>query len=91
MTPKINLEECFVGTVTIGERGQIVIPSEARKKLGLQPGERLIVMIHPSDEGIVLLKIKTLRDMLNKMTLGLNIVESQLNACPKDSDAVIES
>lgn len=91
MTPKINLEECFVGTVTIGERGQIVIPSEARKKLGLQAGERLIVMTHPSDEGIVLLKIETMRDMLNKMTLGLNIVESQLSACSKDFDIPGES
>lgn len=86
MTPKINLEECFVGTVTIGDRGQIVIPAEARKKLGLHSGERLIVVIHPSEEGIMLLKIEAMRDMLNKMTLGLNIVESQLNANPEDSE-----
>ncbi|MHB1456943.1 MAG: AbrB/MazE/SpoVT family DNA-binding domain-containing protein [Armatimonadota bacterium] len=91
MTPKINLEECFVGTVTIGERGQIVIPAEARKKLGLHPGERLMVIIHPSEEGIALLKIETMREMLNKMTLGLNIVESQLNAGLKDSDINDES
>ena len=86
MTPKINLEECFVGTVTIGERGQIVIPAEARKKLGLQSGERLMVIIHPSEEGLVLLKIEAMRDMLNKMTLGLNIIETQLNNGPRDID-----
>lgn len=31
------------GTVTIGERGQIVIPKAAREKFGLKSGDRLIV------------------------------------------------
>jgi AbrB family looped-hinge helix DNA binding protein len=33
----------FFGLVTIGEKGQIVIPHEARKKMNLQKGEKLIV------------------------------------------------
>ena len=41
------------GTVTIGERGQIVIPKAARDKFGFKAGDRLIVL---SDEvGIALL------------------------------------
>ena len=41
------------GTVTIGERGQIVIPKAARDKLGMKAGDRLIVV---SDEvGVALL------------------------------------
>ena len=41
------------GTVTIGERGQIVIPKAARDKFGFKSGDRLIVA---SDEvGIALL------------------------------------
>ena len=41
------------GTVTLGERGQIVIPKAARDKLGINGGDRLIV---PSDEvGIALI------------------------------------
>ena len=41
------------GTVTIGERGQIVIPKAARDKLNMKAGDRLIVV---SDEvGIALL------------------------------------
>ena len=41
------------GSVTLGDRGQIVIPKAARERFGLQPGDRLIVA---SDEtGIALL------------------------------------
>ena len=41
------------GTVTVGERGQLVIPKAARDRFSLKPGDRLIVL---SDEhGIALL------------------------------------
>ena len=32
------------GTVTIGERGQVVIPAKLRKEYGLGAGEKLIVI-----------------------------------------------
>jgi AbrB family looped-hinge helix DNA binding protein len=32
------------GTTTLGTRGQVVIPAEARKDLGLKPGDHLVVM-----------------------------------------------
>ena len=41
------------GTVTIGERGQIVIPKAARDKFGFKSGDRLIVA--SDDVGIALL------------------------------------
>lgn len=31
------------GAVTMGERGQIVIPAEVRKNFRIKPGDRLIV------------------------------------------------
>ena len=34
----------FYGTTTMGARGQVVIPAEARKDLGLSPGDQLMVM-----------------------------------------------
>ncbi len=61
----------FWGMVTLGERGQIVIPKAARDKFDLKGGERLIVA---SDEvGIALLpaevfeaKMKMAIEMLTK-------------------------
>ncbi len=33
----------FFGTTTIGEKGQVVIPAEARKVMGLKSGDKLLV------------------------------------------------
>ncbi|MBN1794035.1 MAG: AbrB/MazE/SpoVT family DNA-binding domain-containing protein [Candidatus Omnitrophica bacterium] len=35
------------GTVTVGQRGQIVIPMKARKALKIKQGDQLIVMSGP--------------------------------------------
>jgi AbrB family looped-hinge helix DNA binding protein len=32
------------GTVRVGEKGQIVIPKEAREMFGIQPGDSLVVL-----------------------------------------------
>lgn len=44
------------GTVTINERGQLVIPKAARDKFGLTGGQRLIVL--SDEEGIALIPDK---------------------------------
>ena len=57
------------GSVTLGERGQVVIPKAVRERLGFEPGERLVVL---SDEmGVALVsakvfeaKIQELRNMI---------------------------
>ena len=41
------------GTVTVNDRGQIVIPKDAREQYGLTPGKRLIVL--GDEAGIALL------------------------------------
>lgn len=38
----------FFGIATVGERGQIVVPCEARKLLNIKSGDKLIVMSGPS-------------------------------------------
>ncbi len=33
----------FFGATTLGEKGQVVVPAEARKALGLKTGDKLLV------------------------------------------------
>ena len=41
--PHMHPEGQFYGTATVGEKGQIVIPQEARKNMKLKKGDRLLV------------------------------------------------
>ena len=46
---KKDFSHKFHGSTTIGERGQIVIPSEAREAMGLKKGDKLLVFSMGSD------------------------------------------
>lgn len=35
--------EQFFGTTTVGEKGQVVIPAEARESMGIKKGDKLLV------------------------------------------------
>lgn len=63
MRPEIcSIDEFFYGSATIGERGQIVIPAEARKDCAMHPGEKLLVFRHPLHPNMLVLASVT--DML---------------------------
>ncbi len=44
MDSNIHKHDKMYGTTTLGARGQVVIPAQARKDLKLKPGDRLMVM-----------------------------------------------
>ncbi|WCR25074.1 helix-turn-helix transcriptional regulator [Paenibacillus thiaminolyticus] len=46
----------FFGVVKVGERGQIVIPKQAREMYQIQAGDKLIVLGEDATKGIALLK-----------------------------------
>ena len=52
------------GIVKVGDKGQIVISSKARKIFGINPGDNLIVL-GDEGQGIAIIKEKGLLDLLN--------------------------
>ena len=54
--------EFLWGTIKLGNRGQIVIPKEARDKYGLQEGSRLVVL--GNEEGIALIQAEKFESQL---------------------------
>ena len=50
------------GVVRIGDKGQIVIPKEARETFGLKPGDSLLVLGDIA-KGIALVKTKVFDDV----------------------------
>ena len=57
------------GVVKVGERGQIVIPKEAREQYGIKPGDSLMVL--GDQNGIALLKTEVFQNIINQAMGGL--------------------
>jgi AbrB family looped-hinge helix DNA binding protein len=77
MKSGLNMAEKFrkvkiYGTVKVGEKGQVVIPSAARKEFSIKPGNLLLVVTGPEKQGIVLVKTDAIKDFVTKMTRWLN-------------------
>lgn len=66
------MSECFFGTVTVGERGQIVIPVEAREALGIKAGDKLLVMRDPALNALMLSSFSEIRSVIDSLTQALH-------------------
>lgn len=55
------------GTATVGTKGQVVIPAEAREELGIKPGDRLYVVSSPHSMGVVFLKEESIESMVEHL------------------------
>lgn len=58
------------GTVKVGDRGQIVIPAEARKDFGIKPGDILLVVTGPRRRGLGLLKADSVKKSVERIMKG---------------------
>jgi AbrB family looped-hinge helix DNA binding protein len=72
----------FYGATTIGERGQVVVPAEARKDLNLAPSTKVMVFSGgPIGEGLLILKADSIAEMIaraNQMLSGVkDILQSE--------------
>jgi AbrB family looped-hinge helix DNA binding protein len=59
------------GTVKVGERGQIVIPSKAREEFSIKPGDLLLVFSGRRRGGIALVKADAMKDFATRILKGL--------------------
>ena len=53
----------FYGSVTVSERGQVVIPAEARKDFNIKTGDKMLVLAD-LEKGIVFTKSNIVLSML---------------------------
>jgi AbrB family looped-hinge helix DNA binding protein len=53
------------GTAKIGEKGQIVIPKEAREEFGLTPGD-VVIIVGGNGQGIGVMKSNSMDEIISK-------------------------
>ena len=62
---KGNSKRVF-GTAKVGDRGQIVIPKEARELFNIQPGDTLLIL-GEEDSGLVISRPELLSNIANQI------------------------
>ena len=60
------MKDKFVGIAKVGEKGQIVIPKEARDMFDIKPGDSLVILCDKS-KGIAIVKSEVVQDTLDKV------------------------
>ncbi len=56
----------FVGICKVGEKGQIVIPKEARDMFNIKPGNSIVVLCD-KEKGIALVKADVIESLTDKL------------------------
>lgn len=62
----------ILGTATLNEKGQLVIPVEARNSLGLTAGSKVVIMSSPYRPALVLLKAEEVEAMVKDLANALD-------------------
>ena len=59
------------GTATVGTKGQIVIPSDAREELGIQTGDRLYVIGSPKVGAVTFIREEQLEGFIERLNINV--------------------
>ena len=59
------------GTAKVGDRGQIVIPKEAREFFGIEPGDTLLIL-GKAETGLIVSKPEVLNDLAQKIFYSID-------------------
>lgn len=70
------------GTATVGTKGQVVIPSDAREQLGIATGDRLYVVGSKSSQWVGFIKEDQLRAMIEHLTDNIESYKDVLKNPP---------
>ena len=59
----------FIVSVKVGEKGQIIVPKEAREMFNISPGDTLMIL-GDKERGIALMKSDEVYELMSKGVIG---------------------
>ena len=59
-------QQRIFGTAKVGDRGQIVIPKEARELFGIRPGDTLLIL-GEAETGLIVSRPEVLNNLANEI------------------------
>jgi AbrB family looped-hinge helix DNA binding protein len=64
----------FYGTANLGEKGQVVIPNDARKDMKIKKGDRLLVF-GMGEDMIALIKLSQIEKIATRLSEKLKMID----------------
>lgn len=61
----------FWGAGTVGSKGQVVIPAEAREALDIKEGDKMLMVSPPHGTAIVVIKPEILEEYMQRMQTNI--------------------
>jgi AbrB family looped-hinge helix DNA binding protein len=62
----------FYGSATVGERGQVVIPAEARQNMGIKPGDKLLIFSGTKGNSLSVMKAEQVTEFVSRAMAKLS-------------------
>ncbi len=76
------------GSVKVGERGQVVIPQEARAQMGLRAGDKLLALGGiPGMQGVIFVKAESFGMFLAEIAGKMSALEKLMGAASAEAGA----
>jgi AbrB family looped-hinge helix DNA binding protein len=69
----------ILGMVTVNDKGQVVIPADVRAAIGIGYGDKLLAMVHPTHDAVILMKPDGLEVMAKQMLEKINDARSSIS------------
>lgn len=68
----------LAGTVTVGPKGQVVIPADVRVKMHIAPGDKLVVLYIPDKQSVGFVPESQVQNLIDRMGARVNEFRSAL-------------
>ena len=76
----------YFGSTVVGEKGQIVVPAEARRALGLEPGDKVMVFGEPYHGELTLMRADVVAEYVHLGREDLDALAQSLAREGNDSE-----
>ncbi len=63
----------FLGSATVGAKGQIVIPIDARNAMGVKEGDKVVVLRGPREGSIIVFRVDSFDKLFEKAVGSLDV------------------
>lgn len=68
----------LVGTVTVGPKGQVVIPVDVREKMNIGPGDKLVALYIPGKQSVGFVPASQVQHFIDKMGASITDMRAVL-------------